>query len=111
MMMGAAIYEFGSMDALGHLPILLILVATLAEGADRPEGALVTLRGVMLAPIAKGVALGAVFVSYYMAHDVFQGVRSLPHSEKRAATSGPEEPHPSHASGLTIGAVARSIQP
>jgi hypothetical protein len=112
LMMGAAVYEFGSMDALGHLLIIVILIATLTEGAHDREGAQSTMHSMMLAPLAKGVALGAVFFGYYVAHYVFYGAQSPRSPGKVASTLGQEEAlHQSHASGLRISAVSRPVQP
>jgi hypothetical protein len=92
LLMGAAIYEFGSIDAVGHLPIIVILVAVVAEGAGNWKDT-ASARSVMLAPIAKGLALVSVAFSYNAAHHWFVGPQSPQVITDTASVQGPEE-HP-----------------
>jgi hypothetical protein len=67
-MMTAAIYEFGAVDAMGHLPILVVLVAIVAEPCGGQVRIPPTMRRTVLAPATQGLALAVVFCGYYAAH-------------------------------------------
>jgi uncharacterized membrane protein YphA (DoxX/SURF4 family) len=72
-MMTAAIYEFGAVDAMGHLPILVVLVAIVAEPCGDRVRTPFTMRRTALAPATQGLALAVVFCGYYAAHFAAHG--------------------------------------
>jgi hypothetical protein len=63
----SAIFEFGKIDAIGHLMIIAILLAVALDG-DKS-----LLKRHYLAPIAYGAALAATVGAYYGLHAVFFG--------------------------------------
>jgi hypothetical protein len=60
----SAVLEFGKIDAIGHLPIIILLIAIMAD--DRPSPR----RSPALAPTAFCATLIAFVVAYYGAHTV-----------------------------------------
>ena len=70
-MMTAAIVEFGAVDALGHLLLVVILIATLAE--RHPTAQERRSRSLMLAPAAQTLALALIVGGYYGGHYLSYG--------------------------------------
>ena len=72
-MMTAAILEFGAIDAIGHLLIIVILIAIVAErdvGLARVQPAM---RSPLLAPAAQVLTLVVIVSGYYGAHQLIYG--------------------------------------
>ena len=69
----SAIFEFGKIDAIGHAPIIVAMVAIAADNATAPY----RLRNLALTPVGYGAALAAFIGLYYGAHAVFQGTSIL----------------------------------
>ncbi len=85
-MMTAAILEFGAIDALGHLLIIVILIAIVAEpevGLARVQPAM---RSPILAPAAQVLTLVVVVSCYYGAHHLIYGAGSA-HSHGLVASA------------------------
>ena len=85
-MMTAAILEFGAIDAIGHLLIIVILIAIVAErdaGLARVQPAM---RSPLLAPAAQVLTLVVVVSCYYGAHHLIYGVGSA-HPNGRVASA------------------------
>lgn len=64
-----AIFEFGKIDAIGHAPIIVAMVAIAADNATAPY----RLRSLALTPVGFGAALAAFIGLYYGAHALLQG--------------------------------------
>ncbi len=64
----SAVFEFGKIDAIGHLMIVVILITVGAD--DQPVA-----RRAALAPIAYAVALALDFTAYYGIHALIYGTR------------------------------------
>ncbi|HEY0419867.1 MAG TPA: hypothetical protein VGC80_10140 [Acetobacteraceae bacterium] len=64
----SAVFEFGKMDAIGHLPIIAVLVALAVDNAPAER------RPIALVPAWYCAALAAFVVVYYSAHVLFQHV-------------------------------------
>lgn len=69
----SAIFEFGKVDAIGHAPIIVAMVAIAADNATAPY----RLRNLALTPVGYGAALAAFIGLYYGAHAVLQGTSML----------------------------------
>ncbi|MCJ2037033.1 hypothetical protein [Methylobacterium sp. J-068] len=69
----SAIFEFGKVDAIGHAPIIVAMVAIAADNAAAPY----RLRNLVLTPVGYGAALAAFIGLYYGAHAVLQGTTML----------------------------------
>lgn len=69
----SAIFEFGKIDAIGHAPIIVAMVAIAADNATAPY----RLRNLALTPVGYGAALAAFIGLYYGAHAVLQGTSIL----------------------------------
>lgn len=65
----SAVFEFGKVDAIGHAPIIVAMVALAADNAASPY----RLRNLALTPVGYGAALAAFIGLYYGAHAVLQG--------------------------------------
>jgi hypothetical protein len=72
-MMAAAIFEFGSVDAIGHLPLIIILISIVAEEVPESTAPRLALRSHLAAPIAQATAVMLFVGGYYSAHGVTQG--------------------------------------
>jgi len=69
----SAIFAFGKLDAIGHAPIIVALLAIVADDiAVTPR-----LRQQLLAPAAYCVALAAFLAIYYVAHTVLFGTGTV----------------------------------
>jgi hypothetical protein len=104
LMMAAAIYEFGATDALGHFPIIVILVAVVAERQGSWDPAPSALRSLMFAPVAKGLALVSLAFSYSAAHHWLVGSQPPQVITDVASVKGPKA-HPRPV------VEARAVQP
>jgi hypothetical protein len=67
----SAIFEFGKIDAIGHAPIIVVLLAIIADDT----AVTIKLRQQLLAPAAYCVALAGFLAIYYGAHTVLFGAR------------------------------------
>ena len=96
--MSAAILEFGATDAMGHLLLVAILVAIVAEKDDRPARTPFAMRSLALAPTAQALALVAIVCGYYGSHRLAYGTQAAP-AQNFAATARTVEAHalPEHA--------------
>lgn len=65
----SAIFEFGKIDAIGHAPIIVAMVAIAADNATAPY----RLRNLALTPVGYGAALAAFIGLYYGAHTLLHG--------------------------------------
>lgn len=65
----SAIFEFGKIDAIGHAPIIVAMVAIAADNAAAPY----RLRNLALTPVGYGAALAGFIGLYYGAHALLQG--------------------------------------
>ncbi|SEF13479.1 hypothetical protein SAMN05444161_8939 [Rhizobiales bacterium GAS191] len=65
----SAVFEFGALDAIGHAPIVAVMLAIAADDI-RP---LWQRRSVMLAPLAFALALVAMLIPYYGGHAALFG--------------------------------------
>jgi hypothetical protein len=72
-MMSTAIIEFGSVDAIGHLPLIIILVSILAEKVPEKTEPRLRLRYNLAAPVAQLLTLVVFVGAYHGAHNVTQG--------------------------------------
>ena len=61
----SAVFEFGKIDAIGHLVIIILLLAIAADDGVAPR------RAPVLAPIWLSVALAVTFLAYYGSHAWF----------------------------------------
>jgi hypothetical protein len=69
----SAIFEFGKIDAIGHAPIIVAMVAIAADNAAAPF----RLRNLALTPVGYGAALAGFIGLYYGAHALLQGTTML----------------------------------
>jgi len=67
----SAIFEFGKIDAIGHGPIIIVLLALAADDASTVP----RLRSSLLVPAAYSVALIFTLALYYLAHTFIFGTR------------------------------------
>jgi hypothetical protein len=65
----SAIFEFGKIDAIGHAPIVVVLLALAADDAPMSN----KMRYAALAPVGYVVALAIFLGVYYVAHNVLFG--------------------------------------
>jgi hypothetical protein len=63
----SAIFEFGKIDAIGHAPIIVAMIAIAADDTVAPRRALV------LIPVGYGAGLAAFIGLYYGAHALLYG--------------------------------------
>src|SRR3984957_5063685 len=63
----SAIFEFGKIDAIGHMVIVVILLAIAADGGASPR------RSPVMAPICLSVALVVTILLYYGGHALLFG--------------------------------------
>ena len=67
----SAIFEFGKLDAIGHMAIIVVLLAII--GDDAPSRA--RFKHPVLAPVSFGTALALFLCLYYVGHAVLVGTR------------------------------------
>jgi hypothetical protein len=67
-----AIFEFGKIDAIGHAPIIVVLLAIAADDVAAVRS---KLRNALLAPIGYCVALAGFLCAYYVAHTLLFGTQ------------------------------------
>jgi hypothetical protein len=72
-MFTAAIFQFGKVDAIGHMPIIVVLLAVIADDAATAPS---RLRHPVLAPVAYGAALAVFLAAYYAGHAYLLGTGS-----------------------------------
>ena len=65
----SAILDFGKIDAIGHAPIIAVLLVILADDAPATN----KLRHAALAPVGYGIALAVFLGAYYLAHALLFG--------------------------------------
>jgi uncharacterized membrane protein YphA (DoxX/SURF4 family) len=65
----SAILDFGKIDAIGHAPIIAVLLVILADDAPATN----KLRYAALAPVGYGIALAVFLGAYYLAHALLFG--------------------------------------
>jgi hypothetical protein len=65
----AAVFEFGKVDAIGHAPIIVVLLVIAADSAATVP----KLRHSLMAPAAYVIALTASLALYYMSHTLLFG--------------------------------------
>jgi hypothetical protein len=65
----SAIFEFGKIDAIGHAPIIVAMVAIAADDAAAPR----RLRNLVIMPLGYATALAAFIGLYYGAHAALYG--------------------------------------
>ncbi len=97
-MMSAAIVEFGAVDAIGHLPLIVILIAIVAEKAPEFAAPRLAPRAHFAAPLAQAAALMLFVGGYYGAHGVTQGTSGGHDAQVASAV----EPH--HHGGQLVAA-------
>lgn len=69
----SAVFEFGKVDAIGHAPIIVAMVAIAADDA----AVRFRLRYLMLTPVGYGASLAGMIGLYYGAHTLLLGSGSL----------------------------------
>lgn len=69
-MFTAAIFQFGKVDAIGHMPIIVVLLAIVGDDAPATPS---KLRHPLLAPIGYGAALALFLALYYAGHAFLVG--------------------------------------
>ncbi len=69
----SAVFEFGKVDAIGHAPIIVAMVAIAADDAK----ARYRLRDLLLMPVGYGASLAGFIGLYYGAHALLLGSRIL----------------------------------
>jgi hypothetical protein len=72
-MFASAIVEFGKLDAIGHAPILAVLLAIIGDPANVAEWAQRRWRGTALAPVGLAAALVLFLGLYYAMHTLLFG--------------------------------------
>lgn len=65
----AAIFEFGKIDAIGHAPIIVVLLAIVGDNAPAPARR----PHPLLAPVGYGAALTGFLLAYYLGHATLFG--------------------------------------
>ncbi|KQT86730.1 hypothetical protein ASG60_14850 [Methylobacterium sp. Leaf469] len=65
----SAIFEFGKIDAIGHAPIIVAMVAIAADNVTAPQ----RLRNLVIMPVGYAAALAGFIGLYYGAHAVLYG--------------------------------------
>jgi hypothetical protein len=68
----SAIFEFGKIDAIGHAPIIVVLLAIVADDVAAVRS---KLRIALLAPIGYCIALAGFLCLYYVAHTLLFGTQ------------------------------------
>ena len=69
-MFTSAIFQFGKIDAIGHMPIIVVLLAIIGDDAPTAPS---RLRHPVLAPFGYGAALAAFLAAYYLGHAYLVG--------------------------------------
>ena len=65
----SAVAGFGKVDAIGHAPIIAVLLVVIGDQAREPQPA----RGLVLLPVQYGAALAAFIALYYVGHAALFG--------------------------------------
>jgi hypothetical protein len=110
-MMTVAILEFGAVDAIGHLLIIVILIAIVAERDVGLACVQPAMRSPFVAPAAQVLTLVIVVSCYYGAHHLIYGVGSArPHGRVASAAASKVGTLPRLASNPPSVAAASSAR-